>query len=718
MMPTDSQGEAYIPSFGPGSRPRRTLKHGDTFAVLDSHGEIGVSPGGPDGIFHLDTRYLSLFALSIDGRQPLLLGSNVLDDNLGLVVDLTNPDIFVGGELTLPKDTVHLIRFSYLWDSAAHERISVQNHGSAPVAFTLSIAFDNDFADLFEVRGMRRKQRGTRLETKVEADYVVLGYRGLDAVERHTTVEFRPRPERLDTRSASYRLQLAPGERVSLFTTVTCLQGRQTARRPFLDGLRKARRTVRQAQARGAAITTSNQVVNHVIERSVSDLYMLVTETPQGPYPYAGIPWYSTTFGRDGLLTAIEMLWLDPEIARGVLGRLAALQARERDPAADAEPGKILHEMRSGEMAALHEVPFGLYYGSVDATPLFVLLAGLYYKRTGDRATLQQLWPAIEAALAWIDGPADIDGDGFIEYYRATESGLANQGWKDSFDAVFHADGRLAEGPIALVEVQAYVFAAKQAIAKVAKDLGHPDMAQRLRKEAARLAAQFEDAFWCEELGTYALALDGAKKQCRVSTSNAGHVLFAGLARPDRAASVAERLLSAEGFSGWGIRTVALGASRYNPMSYHNGSVWPHDNAVIALGLSRYGFQDAVARVTEAIFGVAAAMDLYRLPELFCGFRRKPGRGPTLYPVACAPQAWAGAAVFALVQACLGIDFEAESEEIQFRNPRLPRGVDQLLIQRLTLGGTVLDALIQRQNAEISVGVTARSGGGQAVVLL
>ena len=370
--------------------------------------------------------------------------------------------------------------------------------------------------------------------------------------------------------------------------------------------------------------------------QSAADLAMLMTDTPQGSYPYAGIPWYSTTFGRDGLVTALQMLWWRPDMARGVLQRLAAYQAKTTDPLANSEPGKILHEMRRGEMAALREVPFGLYYGSVDSTPLFVLLAGLYAERTGDDATIAVLWPAIEAALNWIDGPGDPDRDGFVEYKRATEQGLANQGWKDSHDAIFHADGQLAEGDIALAEVQGYVYAAKRQTARMARRLGREAFALKLDAEATRLAERFEAAFWCPEIETYALALDGAKNPCRVRTSNAGQVLFSGIAGSDRAACVAAGLMQPKfkvGEFPHGERR-----TRYNPMSYHNGSVWPHDNALIALGLARYGAKRSIETLFEGLFSAATYMDLGRLPELFCGFKRQRGYGSTLYPVACLPR--------------------------------------------------------------------------------
>src|ERR1700726_3300296 len=442
---------------------------------------------------------------------------------------------------------------------------------------------------------------------------------------------------------------------------------------------------MRQSNSGATSIETSNNIFNEVLCQSMADLNMLMTDTPQGRYPYAGIPWYSTTFGRDGIITALQMLWIDPRVARGVLKRLAFYQAKSVDPLADAEPGKILHEMRGGEMAALREVPFAQYYGSVDATPLFVLLAGLYVERTGDEETLAELWPSIEAALGWIEGEGDPDRDGFVEDRRPPEQGLANQGWQDSYDALFHADGRLAEGYIALAEVQGYVFAGKRLAARCAARLGKFDRAEKLEAEAKLLAERFEEAFWCDDLGTYALALDGDKKPCRVRTSNAGQLLFTGIVREDRARLVAADLLRPPFFTGWGIRTVAQGEARYNPMSYHNGSIWPHDNALIVLGLARYGLKNSVAHVFKALFDAAGYMEMRRLPELFCGFQRRRGRGPTLYPVACSPQAWASGAPFLMLQACLGLEFDPDHHEIRLRRPWLPDFLDEIALVNLSL---------------------------------
>jgi glycogen debranching enzyme len=392
---------------------------------------------------------------------------------------------------------------------------------------------------------------------------------------------------------------------------------------------------------------------------------------------------------------------------------LAATQAHDVDPLSDAQPGKILHEMRHGEMAKLKEVPFARYYGTIDATPLFVMLAGLYLRRTGDLTTIEAIWPNICAALRWIDEYGDRDGDGFIEYARARESGLANQGWKDSHDAVFHADGTGAEGPIALCEVQAYVFAAKHQASLMARKLNRGKIAVELDHEAEQLRTSFERAFWCEEIGTYALALDGDKRQCRVATSNAGHALFAGIAAPDRAARVAARLLAPDAFSGWGVRTLALGQPRYNPMSYHNGSVWPHDNALIAMGFASYGLKGAASRVLSAIFDAGSHQDQSRLPELFCGFNRRPHRAPTPYPVACAPQAWSAASIFGLLGASVGLSLTYEQNEIRFLEPVLPDFLEEIVIRNLRLGASRADVRLHRYGHDVTANVLARDGSAR-----
>ena len=696
---------------------RRTLKHGDSFAMFDEFGDVIEVEHSPAGLFHHDTRYLSQLIFTLEGHRPLMLSSTVQTDNLTLDVDLTNPDMFVDGELVLAKDTFHVSRTKFLWQGSCHELFTVTSYAERAHRLRLALAFDADFADLFEIRGHQRTRRGAvRAEVRGPAE-VAFVYDSVDGQPRATRICFSLPPVTLTATHAEFELELGARERRALGVTVHCEQGAPAPERRFFTALRQARRQHAATRAGLPSIESSNTVFNSVLSRSSADLAMLTTETPHGPYPYAGVPWFSTAFGRDGLLTALEMLWFDPSIARGVLRFLAAHQATSEDAAADREPGKILHEMRECELARLGEVPFGRYYGSVDSTPLFVALAGLYWQRTRDRATLEALWPNIRAALGWMERYGDRNGDGFIDYGRRMESGLRNQGWKDSEDAVFHADGRLASAPIALCEVQGYCFLAWREAALLAFDLGEKQLSAELEEKADQLAARFEATFWCEELGTYAIALDGDGAPCRVRSSNAGQLLFTGMVRPERAARVAQGLFGADFFSGWGIRTLSERERRFNPTSYHNGSVWPHDNALIALGLARYGRSADVVALATALFDAAAHMHLRRLPELFCGFDRKRGKAPTLYPVACAPQAWAACTPFALVQACLGLEVDAAAECVRLRQPRLPAFIDWLVVKRLCVGESRLDLVVRRHDSSVAVNLLAREGGAEVEVV-
>ncbi len=707
----NDQDPYYILASAPSADEHsRVLKHGDTFAVFDRHGDIQPIGLGEQGLYHEGTRFLSRLVLGLGRDRPLFLSSTIKEDNDVLVVDLTNPDITKADEILVPRGSLHVFRMKLLWQGACYERLRIKNYGLLPVETTLSLHFEADFVDIFEVRGTRRKQRGRLLAGTVENGGVVLAYQGLDDVIRRTRLSFAPRPDSLSARIAIFRVCLQPSQETNVYVTIACETNSTTSFLSFEEALASATGTLMQAQDSTCCIQSSKQHFNDWVNRTVADLHMMTTKTRFGRYPYAGVPWFSTPFGRDGIITAFECLWIDPALARGVLAYLAANQAKEVNPEQDAEPGKILHETRQGEMAALHEIPFGRYYGSVDATPLFIILAGAYYERTADRAFVESIWPNVEAALNWIDRFGDSDGDGFVEYARRSSTGLGNQGWKDSHDAIFHADGRLAEGPIALCEVQSYVYGAKRAAADLAALLGHVERAEILRQQARALRDRFEEMFWCEELGTYVLALDGAKRPCRVRASNAGHCLMTGIASPERAARVARTLLGPDSFSGWGIRTVAAKEARYNPMSYHNGSIWPHDNAMIAYGLSRYGLKVDVLRIMNAMFDASLYFDMHRLPELFCGFERRPSEGPTLYPVACAPQAWAAAAIFLLLQACLGLRVSAPDGRVSFLHPILPAFLEEVRFRNLFVGQAVVDLLLIRHDNNVGIQVLRREG--------
>jgi glycogen debranching enzyme len=699
---------------------RRTLKHGDSFGMFDEFGDVVEMEHSPAGLFHFDTRHLSRLVFTLEGHRALILSSTVQPDNLTLDVDMTCPDIFQGDRLVLAKDTFHVARAKFLWEAGCYDLFTVTSYAESRTRLRIALEFAADFADLFEVRGYRRSRRGAVAADVRGPAEVAFVYRSLDGVPRLTRICFDPAPATLSTTRAEFELDLGARERRSLGLTVHCVQGEQAPRgeRRFFSTMRRARRTLAAERARAVKIEASNETVNSILSRAAADVAMLTTQTPHGPYPYAGVPWFSTVFGRDGILTAIETLWLDPSIARGVLRVLAAHQAQHTDPQADMEPGKILHELRACELARLGEIPFGRYYGSIDSTPLFVALAGLYWQRTRDRATIEAIWPNVRAALEWIERYGDRDGDGFVEYGRMRETGLANQGWKDSEDAVFHADGRVARAPIALCEVQGYVYLARRVAGLLAADLGDVPFSRRLFQQADALRERFEQAFWREELGSYALALDGDKAPCDVRTSNAGQLLFTGIALPERAARVVQQLFAREFFTGWGVRTVSAREARFNPTSYHNGSVWPHDNALIALGLAEYGHADEALVLTKALFDAAAHMHLRRLPELFCGFERKRGKAPTLYPVACAPQAWAACAPFTLLQACLGIEIDAASSTVILRRPRLPPFIEWLSVRGLRIGEGRLDLMCRRHDSGVAVNLLDRAGDADVQVML
>ncbi len=693
------------------------LKQGDTFGLFDRYGDIHSLRTGSQGLYHEGTRFLSLFELTLNGERPLLLSSTVKEKNVLLNVDLMNPDMTHEGQVAVTRGALHVSRTRFLWQGRCFERLRVHNYSLLPIPVRLSISVDADFADLFEVRGTQRNRRGRRLETVTSKDGISLGYEGLDRVDRWVTVRCAPAPTTVHPGEILCDTLLPAGEVVQWELTISCDIGRRSRGDLSYDrALVAVERALHSAKADDCLIVTSNEQFNVWLNRSLADLHMMVTDTPDGPYPYAGVPWFSTPFGRDGIITAFEFLWVNPTIARGVLAFLAATQAREVVPEQDAEIGKILHETRKGEMAALNEIPFGRYYGSIDATPLFIMLAGAYYERTGDQAFIAQIWSNIERALQWIDHAGDLDGDGFVEYSRRSKDGLVHQGWKDSQDAVFHADGRSAEGPIALCEVQGYVFAAKRRAAQLALVLGHTEQAERLLKEADKLRTQFERRFWCNDLSSYALALDGSKQPCRVKTSNAGHCLWTGIADYKHGMRTAKTLVGGDMFNGWGVRTVAASEVRYNPMAYHNGSVWPHDNALIAAGMASYGFKQGALKILSGLFDASQFLELHRLPELFCGFSRRSGEGPTLYPVACSPQTWSSVAVFLLLQSCLGLRIDAPHACLTFSQPVLPPFLEHIEIRNLRIGDATVDLSLEGHAKDVGINILRREGRVEIVV--
>jgi len=675
-----------------GLLPRFTLKDGDNFLLADALGDI---QGSDDGLFISDTRVLSRFELEVAGAHPSLLGGAVSQDNTLFTAHLTNRPLPALGERAIPQGVIHIERSRYLWEDRLYERIRLINFSGQDAPLPLRLCFDADFVDIFEVQGHTRAHRGERLPSEVGDGTVRLAYRGLDELERSTVICFSLAPQFLSATEARFSLELPRAGVAEMFLEIGTTRAPRPSGERFAGSLRSLTASMQQRLRQGASLATSGRLFDEWIDKSRSDLALLTTRLPTGPYPYAGIPWFATQFGRDGIITALQTLWLNPGLAAGVLRFLAGTQAHESSKFRDSEPGKIMHETRRGEMAHLDEVPFGCYYGSVDTTPLFVMLAGAYEERTGDRELIDGIWQSLLDATAWIEHRLETSASGFLDYARGAQSGLVNQGWKDSHDSIFHADGRVPRGPVAVVEVQGYTYAALLAMAHLAAARGAEAQSAAWRKRAEALRRAIEERFWVQDMGFYALAIDGEGRTCDVFASNAGHLLYCGVPSAERGATVTERLMSPSFCSGWGIRTLAEGEARYNPMSYHNGSVWPHDTALCAAGIARYAGRAHVVQILSEIFEAANQFSM-RLPELYCGFPRVAGEGPTPYPVACLPQAWASGCIFMLLQACLGVRIDGRRRELHIELPQLPNGIESLAIRDLYVGEGCLDVQFQR----------------------
>jgi glycogen debranching enzyme len=693
----------------------KVLNHCNTFGLFDQLGNIYPAGKMARGIYHDGTRFLDRLVLTIDGKKPLLLSNAIKEDNEILSVDLTNPVLSKGN---IPENTIHLSRTQIIRNGIFLEEIHCRNYGNETCQFDLSLAFGADFKDIFEIRGIRREVKSPPVKAQEADDRISFQYTGLDNVARETIIVITSTADfDITHRTALFTLALEPEQQAVINYTIHFNMGLQNKEDINLRVAKEAvSHELSQTRRLFATVYTSNSQFNHWINRSLADILSLLTPTKSGLYPYAGVPWYNTAFGRDGIITAIELLWLAPAISKDVLLFLASRQATALVPEKDAEPGKIMHETRSGEMANTGEVPFGEYYGTIDATPLFIMLAGMYYQRTCDRDTINRLWPHIMAALSWIDNYGDLDGDGWVEYRHKAKTGLTNQGWKDSFDSIMHENGELAEPTIALCEVQGYVYAAKKYAAGLAEIRNDLALARQLRDQAALLKEKFNEVFWDEQLNCFVLALDGSKQPCRVTTSNAGHCLFTEIATEQHARKLASTLLGSDMFTGWGIRTLSAAGKRYNPMSYHNGSIWPHDNALIAYGLSLYGFREYALKIMQAMFDASLFIDLQRLPELFCGFQRRRGEGPTAYPVACSPQAWSVAVVFMLLQACFRVNINALTKTITFEQPVLPTYLEQVSITNLVLGDSVCNFILTRLDSDVGFNLLQKPSDWSVII--
>jgi len=692
----------------PSGERTHALRHDDCFGLFNEIGDIDAETRTEAGLYRGGVRHLSRLTLTIAGLRPLLLASTPREDNVLLTMNLTNPDVRGdAGAVILPRGTLHIRRSRFIWQGVCHEMIRVRNFALSTVAVELVVRFGSDFENIVDVRAQRRVDAARARFERVERDSVTQGCLGADEVVRETIVDCHVAPDAISADSLRYRLQIGSrGEK-----TIAIAIGCRTAKKPvqistFTRSLAAAEEVTRTESRPRCLVHASDATFNGWLSRATADLGMMLTATPQGRVPAAGLPWLDAFFGRDAIITALQTLWLWPDIARNVLRHLAATQCADGSAGNGAETGRIVNESRDG---------FAANYHGVDTTPLFVLLAGAYYTRTADLDFMTELWPAITAALRWIDVYGDLDGDGFVEA-RPRGTGPAHHGWKSSPDAIFHADGRLATGALALCEVQGYVYAAKIGAARIARSLGEIPRAISLVESAQALQARFNTAFWCADIETYALALDGDKQPCRVRTSNPGHCLYTGIARADRARQIIAGLGDEHMFSGWGVRSVAETELRYNPMSYHNGSVWPHDNALLAAGAARYDDKAFALRILNSQFEAARHFDLQRSPELFCGFKRRGREAPLQFPVACSPQSGSAGATFMLLQSVLGIGIDALDAQIVLAHPAVPDDFEEINVKNLAVGEASVDFTVRRHAGSVSVSVERREGKVDLVI--
>src|ERR671918_390438 len=689
------------------------IKEGETFCYSDTEGNLDDRPGFGLGLYSRDTRFLSHFKMRISGRDPILLSSSA-ERAYMCYVDVTNPDLYDDGRIAVPQQTLNIRRMRAV-SGRIYERIRMKHYNSFAVAYDVEFEMGADFADLFEVRGLSRERRGHHDPPTVDEHSAEFSYVGEDEVRRSTRVAFGQAPARVEIRGdlifVAFRVELGPHEtRVLAFTVEPSVAEEAPPEKEFDAAVHELRRSYEDWERECTQIRTDNELFDQLLTQGLRDLRALYTSMDGNGVIAAGIPWFVAPFGRDTLIASHQLLMVNPRPARESLRVLASLQGTEVDDWRDEEPGKILHEIRRGELATSGYVPHTPYYGSVDATPWFLILLAQYFRWTGDVEFVQEMLPAVEAALTWINEYGDLDGDGFVEYRSRSKRGLRNQGWKDSWDSVVHADGRLAEPPIALVEVQGYVYMAKQRTADVFASIGDRERAVRLREEATLLRKRFNDAFWMEDEQYFAGALDGDKRHVRTVMSNPGHALYCDIVDREKADHLAKRLFQPDMFSGWGIRTMSKSATAYNPMSYHNGSVWPHDNALIAAGLKRYGYVDATNRIATAMFDAAIHSDYMRLPELFCGFTRRTPSRPVQYPVACSPQAWAAGAPFLLLQAMLGVSALAHENLLTVNKPHLPRWLNQVELRNLRVGNSMLSLIFRREGETTGFSLLAKEG--------
>ena len=665
-----------------------TLIDGKTFLSVTKSGDI-TPPGAPDaGLFFDDTRFLSELDLRINSTGSVVLSASS-ERSYSATIELTTGHLQMLNSFDLPENTLHIRREQMLGNDTFFDSIMMENFNPHTVELDIEITFDSDFVDVFQVRGCARNRMGQYYRPVAEEDALTFYYDGVDKVRRYTQIKMRPAPQIIEDRTARWKLQLRPLEKAELLLRVTPHVTGVAARNQaasFNESLEVRRQSYAEWEARSTKFSSSNDIFDASIQNAIGDFHALQIPDGSDHIIAAGIPWFAAIFGRDSVIAAFQSLLLNPQLAMESLRVLSRHQGKVYDNWRDEEPGKILHEHRSGEMTRDGEMPFGAYYGSVDATPLFLILLSETFNWTGDERLVRDLLPNAYAALEWIDKYGDLDGDGFVEYKRRSPKGLANQGWKDSWDAIVHADGTIAEAPIALVEVQGYVYDAKYRMATLLRHFGDAQTAERLKREATEMAKRIDKSFWMSSERYYAMALDAKKQPLRVVASNPGHLLFTRALSAERARSVVRWFMRPELNSGWGLRTMSQAEQVFNPLSYHRGSVWPHDNSLIAHGMALYGFRDEVITIFTELFQAALNFRDYRLPELFCGVQRREYDEPVQYPVSCTPQAWASGTPFLFLTSILGIRPTAPRKELNIVNPKLPDWLDHLHIRNLRVG--------------------------------
>jgi glycogen debranching enzyme len=694
-------------------RDSLVIKDADLFLLTDLLGNVPRTNPNGFGLYYQDTRFLACHELDVQGLMPTVLHSTARPHFFASQV-LTNPNLIASDGQIVHEQTVQIRRYRVLRNLNLNELLRFENFNVFPLTLMLELHFRADFLDMFEVRGLvLHGERGTLHPPTYRDGCLTFAYDGRDDVRRVTRVQFEHAPTRVAGGCVSYEVALPAlgSARVGLTITIDVGPTKRNSGSPRATTRLEPRQVAPRAVLESPVhVETSNSLFNAVLAQSREDLRVLSCRSDGRLFPAAGIPWYATLFGRDSIIAALQDLWLSPDQARQTLLLLAQHQGTRDDPWRDEQPGKILHELRRGELATCGVVPFAPYYGTVDATPLWVMLLGHYYRACGDLALVRDLEPHLAAALDWLRQYGDVDDDGLVEYARRSASGLENQGWKDSWNAIVHADGSLVEPPVALVEVQAYAYAAGRHAARLYRALGNHTLANQLDAEAGALRARFHELFWWEEEGFYCLALDGGKRQARVISSNPGHALWCGIVSDEHGSRVAERLMAEDLFSGWGIRTLSTRELRYNPISYHLGTVWPHDNSLAALGLKRYGQEAMLLELVSGLFDAARHFPQYRVPELFCGFARSAFGAPVRYPVACSPQAWAALSWSALLQAMLGVQLDAPAREIRIVRPTLPPWLQWVEVRQLRLGPSQVDLRYERQGEHTAVDVASMQG--------